>query len=140
MKSLEKQVGGDHYKKFPVDPIIVAYDSYLDPVTYSVFKYIIRYHYKNWREDLLKAKHFLEIMLELHEENKFCTYHSVNVYEYLKHLLVFIQKRSLNAFQEEALIRLMRIHENPTVRAVNIQNLMTLIDKEIRLYDNANKG
>jgi len=60
---MEKQVGGDHYN-MAIQPIefIVANDiSYREA---NVIKYVVRHKKKNGKEDILKAMHYLEMILE----------------------------------------------------------------------------
>lgn len=63
---MDRQVGGDHYQ-LPIAPIeyIVAND-----IPYregNVIKYVTRHKKKNGKEDILKAIHYLEMILEDYE-------------------------------------------------------------------------
>jgi len=64
MSANEKQVGGDHYRR-PIQPwdFIAAND--LDFFQGSIIKYVTRFRNKNGIEDLEKAKHYLEKLIEL---------------------------------------------------------------------------
>lgn len=59
------QIGGDHYRKVenmqPWD-IIDAYK--LDFYSGNVLKYLLRHKHKNGKEDLMKARHYLDKMIE----------------------------------------------------------------------------
>ncbi len=59
----DKQIGGDHYKSD-----IQSWDVFLawglDPWACNVIKYIQRHRKKAGKQDLEKAKHYLEFMLE----------------------------------------------------------------------------
>jgi hypothetical protein len=59
----DKQVGGDHYKKTSIEPWDVFLDWQLDPWLCNVLKYCQRHHRKNGKQDLEKAKHYLEFVL-----------------------------------------------------------------------------
>ena len=63
-KATEKQVGGDHYKqgKMQVFDVWDAFD--LDPYEASAVKYLLRHKKKNGREDIEKAIHYLQVILE----------------------------------------------------------------------------
>lgn len=63
-KATEKQVGGDHYKngKMQVFDVWDAFE--LDPYEASAVKYILRHKKKNGREDIEKAIHYLQVVLE----------------------------------------------------------------------------
>jgi hypothetical protein len=61
---MSKQVGGDHYAKMKVQPIqfIVANDiPYREA---NAIKYICRHKNKNGKQDIEKAIHYLEMILE----------------------------------------------------------------------------
>ena len=66
---LDKQVGGDHYKGASMQPfdVIDAFD--LNYYEGSALKYLLRWRKKNGVEDLEKAKHYIEIIIEK-ESNK----------------------------------------------------------------------
>ena len=59
-----KQVGGDHYKQTTLQPWDVISAWSLDPWLANVVKYVQRHQRKNGREDLLKAVHYLEYVIE----------------------------------------------------------------------------
>ena len=58
-----KQVGGDHYK-MSLQPIDVIDAWGLDFYEGSALKYLARHRKKNGAEDLKKAIHYLELLLE----------------------------------------------------------------------------
>lgn len=62
---LTKQVGGEHYKNYKIQPIEYAMANKLNYCQSNAIKYITRYRDKNGKEDLLKAIHNIEILLEL---------------------------------------------------------------------------
>jgi len=64
---LARQVGGTHYKR-GVQPWTIAMDWGLDPWSHNVVKYILRFPYKNGVEDLEKIKHYLDFLIENHDE------------------------------------------------------------------------
>lgn len=65
---LESQIGGDHYKKFKIQPATYAHQNQLGFLEGSIIKYITRWKLKNGLVDLYKAKHILEILIS--EEEK----------------------------------------------------------------------
>jgi hypothetical protein len=72
MKSLQNQVGGDHYKNKAIQPVEFIYKNDLDYIRGNVIKYVTRK--KNGAEDILKAIHYCEMLLELEygeEEEKY---------------------------------------------------------------------
>jgi len=62
-----KQIGGNHYKT-NIEPWQVFLDWGLDPWACNVIKYVQRHRKKAGKEDLEKAKHYLEYMIANYEE------------------------------------------------------------------------
>ncbi|MDD4070064.1 MAG: DUF3310 domain-containing protein [Candidatus Izemoplasmatales bacterium] len=62
---LEIQISGSHYKNFPIQPIEFIYRNGLGYIEGCVIKYIMRYKKKGGKEDLEKAKHYIESLIEL---------------------------------------------------------------------------
>ncbi|MEI6577527.1 MAG: DUF3310 domain-containing protein [Bacteroidota bacterium] len=62
--SLKKQIGGDHYRKMPIQPVefIVAND--IPFREGSAIKYICRHRRKNGKQDLEKAIHYLQMIID----------------------------------------------------------------------------
>lgn len=67
--SLDKQVGGSHYKQFAIQPIEFINANNLSYMQGNVIKYVVRYPFKNGITDLEKAKHYIEMLIEF-ERNK----------------------------------------------------------------------
>lgn len=67
--ALMKQVGGSHYKDKAIQPIEYIHANNLGFCAGNVIKYVTRYKEKNGVQDLEKAKHYLEMLIEL-ETNK----------------------------------------------------------------------
>lgn len=66
-KANQRQVNGDHYK-LPIEPwdYVIANDlGYLEG---NIVKYISRYKKKNGLQDLQKALHYLEKLIEVEQE------------------------------------------------------------------------
>ncbi len=68
-KVLEHQEGGSHYKKMAIQPIDFIYFNEIPFIEGNIIKYILRHKKKNGLEDLKKAKHYLEILIEKEYEN-----------------------------------------------------------------------
>jgi hypothetical protein len=62
--ALKKQIGGDHYKKLAIQPIEYSMKNKLDPLQHMVIKYVTRFRDKNGVEDLEKAKHAIDLLIE----------------------------------------------------------------------------
>jgi hypothetical protein len=65
MSALEKQIGGNHYKDYTIQPIEFIHANKVPFLEANVIKYIMRYKTKNGLQDLEKAKHYLEILIQL---------------------------------------------------------------------------
>ena len=65
MKALETQVAGDHYKNMPIQPVEFIHANGLDFCQGSIIKYVCRHSAKNGKDDLLKARHFIDLLIEL---------------------------------------------------------------------------
>ncbi|MEZ2874145.1 MULTISPECIES: DUF3310 domain-containing protein [Pseudomonas chlororaphis group] len=65
MSALEKQVSGDHYKSLKIQPVEFIHANGIPFAEGSVIKYVTRWRDKGGIADLEKAKHFLEILIEL---------------------------------------------------------------------------
>jgi hypothetical protein len=63
--ALMKQVGGSHYKDKAIQPIEYIHANNLGFCAGNVIKYVTRYKDKNGIQDLEKAKHYLEMLIEL---------------------------------------------------------------------------
>ena len=60
---MAKQVGGTHYKGAAVQPWDIFMQYKLDPWSANVVKYILRFPRKAGKQDLEKAKHYIEYLL-----------------------------------------------------------------------------
>ena len=64
MKSFKKQVGGNHYKKYVIQPVEFIVKNNIGFVEGNVIKYILRFKEKGGVQDLLKAKHYIELLID----------------------------------------------------------------------------
>lgn len=62
---LEKQVGGNHYKDMAIQPVEFCMKNNLNFCVSSAIKYLCRYQNKNGKQDLEKAKHFIDLLIQL---------------------------------------------------------------------------
>lgn len=69
MTALSRQEGGGHYKDLKIQPIEYIHANGIPFAEGSVIKYITRWRSKNGIADLMKAKHFIELLIELEEKN-----------------------------------------------------------------------
>ena len=63
--ALDTQIGGEHYKKHAIQPVEFITKNALGFLEGCVIKRICRYEDKNGLEDLKKAKHEIDLLIEL---------------------------------------------------------------------------
>jgi len=64
--ALNKQIKGSHYKNMAIQPAFFCYYNNINYIEGNIIKYICRYKKKNGLQDLLKAKHYLELLIEFY--------------------------------------------------------------------------
>lgn len=64
MKAKDIQVGGNHYKDLKIQPIEYIQANDLSYCEANVVKYVTRWRSKNGIEDLRKAKHYIDLLIE----------------------------------------------------------------------------
>lgn len=67
-KTLKKQVAGSHYKELPIQPVEYIYRNGIGFFEGNVIKYVTRWRDKGGIDDLEKAKHYLEMLIEFESE------------------------------------------------------------------------
>lgn len=68
-QALAKQVAGNHYKDLPIQPVEYIHANALGYFEGNVIKYVSRWRKKNGIADLEKAKHYIELLIELENRN-----------------------------------------------------------------------
>lgn len=68
MSALDTQEGGSHYKEYKIQPIEFIHANNIPYMEANIIKYVVRHRNKNGLEDLKKAKHYLEMLIELDYE------------------------------------------------------------------------
>ena len=64
-KASKKQVGGNHYKDCPIQPIEYIIGNSLGWCEGNIVKYATRHHMKGGRKDVEKVIHYAQLLLEL---------------------------------------------------------------------------
>ena len=67
-KALEKQIGGDHYSKYEIQPIEFITKNNIPFIEGCIIKYLIRWKDKGGIQDLDKCTHYLELLKELNKD------------------------------------------------------------------------
>ena len=68
MSALKTQVSGDHYKAMAIQPVEFIHSNGIGYFEGNVIKYVSRWRSKGGIADLEKAKHYIDLLIEL--ENK----------------------------------------------------------------------
>ena len=64
MSAHDEQVGGRHYLQMKIMPFDLSMANNLNAVQHTICKYVMRYPFKGKREDLEKAKHCIDWLIE----------------------------------------------------------------------------
>lgn len=70
MSALDIQVGGGHYKELTIQPAEYVHANRIPYLEGSVIYYVTRWREKNGLEDLKKAIHTLELLIELETKDR----------------------------------------------------------------------
>jgi len=103
MSELDKQVGGNHYKTMPFQPIQFSYLTGINFLEGCVVKYVTRYKAKNGIADLDKAIHYCRVIEEFEYQRYKAGYWSLfkNLLHHMKRKLIgrwnFYKRRKLVA-------------------------------------------
>lgn len=65
MSALDDQAGGNHYKDLAIQPVEYIHKNQLPYLEGNVVKYVTRHKSKNGAEDIRKAIHYCQLILEL---------------------------------------------------------------------------
>jgi len=68
MNATDTQVGGDHYRKFKIQPTEFIHKNGIPFIEGCVIKYVVRWRDKNGIQDIDKAIHFLQLLKELEND------------------------------------------------------------------------
>lgn len=69
--AMNTQVGGAHYKSLKIQPMEYSMKNELNACQHTAIKYITRYKAKGGKQDIMKAIHTLQMLIEIeYPENK----------------------------------------------------------------------
>ena len=68
--ALEKQEGGNHYKDYSIQPIEYIHANNIPFAEGCAIKYLTRWRDKGGIKDLEKARHFLDLLIDLERKAK----------------------------------------------------------------------
>ena len=62
--ALARQIGGNHYANMAIQPVEFIVANELGFLEGNIVKYVCRHHAKNGAEDIMKAIHYCELLLQ----------------------------------------------------------------------------
>lgn len=68
-EALIVQIGGHHYKKLSIQPVEYIHANSISYFEGNVIKYVTRWRDKGGLEDLEKARHYLDLLIEFETKN-----------------------------------------------------------------------
>jgi len=68
--ALHRQEGGSHYKDMPIQPVEFIHANALGYFEGNVIKYVSRWRKKNGMADLQKARHYIDLLIELESKKQ----------------------------------------------------------------------
>lgn len=70
MSALDVQIEGSHYKDMPIQPVEFIHANQIPFLEGNIIKYVSRWRKKNGIPDLEKAKHYIELLIELEKRHE----------------------------------------------------------------------
>ena len=68
--STSTQIGGNHYKDCKIQPTEFIHANNIPFIEGNIIKYVIRHRNKNGIEDLKKARHYIDLLINFEYESK----------------------------------------------------------------------
>ncbi len=69
---LDRQEGGNHYKSMAIQPVQFIHANGIGYFEGNVIKYVSRWRQKNGVQDLKKAIHYLELLIQMETKESEC--------------------------------------------------------------------
>lgn len=66
--ALDSQIGGNHYKDLAIQPVEYVHRNGIGYMEGCAIKYLTRWRSKGGIQDLEKAKHFIDLLIELEQK------------------------------------------------------------------------
>lgn len=68
-KASKIQIGGNHYKQFKIQPAEFCYKNNIPYLEATAIKYLCRWKDKGGIQDLEKARHYIDLLIEFQDAN-----------------------------------------------------------------------
>ena len=69
-KASKKQIGGSHYLGYEIQPVEFLIKNNVGFVEGNIIKYVLRFKEKGGVDDLRKAQHYIELLIEHTKSSK----------------------------------------------------------------------
>lgn len=70
VSAFSTQEDGNHYKDLAIQPVEFIHANQIPYMEGNVIKYVTRWRSKNGISDLRKARHYIDLLIELEERNQ----------------------------------------------------------------------
>ena len=77
VKALDTQVGGNHYKSMPIQPVEFIQKNDLGFIEGNIVKYICRWRSKGGIDDVRKVIHYAELLIDFELNKESCVIFSL---------------------------------------------------------------
>jgi hypothetical protein len=64
MRAKDQQIGGDHYQKHKIQPVEFIVKNNIPFCEGNAIKYLVRWRDKGGIDDLLKARHYIDLLID----------------------------------------------------------------------------
>jgi hypothetical protein len=64
VNATDKQIGGTHYKQLKIQPTEFIHANNIPFIEGNIIKYVVRHKHKNGLQDLVKAKHYIDLLIQ----------------------------------------------------------------------------
>lgn len=68
MSAFDEQAGGNHYLEFSIQPVEFIHKNKIPYIEGNVIKYVSRWRDKGGLQDLHKAKHYINLLIEMEQD------------------------------------------------------------------------
>lgn len=68
MSAFDEQAGGRHYLEFAIQPVEFIHKNKIPYIEGNVIKYVSRWRDKGGLQDLHKAKHYINLLIEMEQD------------------------------------------------------------------------
>lgn len=124
MNPLDIQVGGNHYKKFKIQPVELYNIFCIGFGEANVIKYAMRHQDKNGLQDLEKVNHYIDLMIQFNNP--------IGDFIPMDYIEFFANQNDLSAYAKDVIEEISLWLMNRS--NVHLQNIKHLTNEEIHTH------